>query len=435
MEGGSFAARRQAAGGNLPQFQLPPPNSAVDVQVPSMPIFPPSPPYRALSRPPAYQAKQFTDKSLGVTGTDGLSPLASSVNSGSSQSSQAGGIAPYNPQGNWALHGNSSYTYSTTLHGPPSLMASNYSRSIYSPSSNNAYTARSSNSPATGESLAAPPYDNVSPPFPVPQLGGGPSQSHSSLLSHSSHHPQPLQNPILNSQAPASQASSQAVPATSDGYGRGPPTPGYYAPATSTPQPPSFPSFAPHTPGSQPSPTTSGHGSRGIPALASHQSSHMPAPHAYGSRPYGYSSMSSSMGNVLSNMANPGGQMTIVGGLGHMPPGYSPHHLGHHMAPYGPPQAQNDRPFKCDVCPQSFNRNHDLKRHKRIHLAVKPFPCTDCDKSFSRKDALKVSRPRFWLVALSCSPPFSATSWSRGAVLARDLRTTETRPGPTTTMR
>ncbi|KAI5286141.1 hypothetical protein KEM54_000031 [Ascosphaera aggregata] len=48
-----------------------------------------------------------------------------------------------------------------------------------------------------------------------------------------------------------------------------------------------------------------------------------------------------------------------------------------------------DRPFKCDLCPQSFNRNHDLKRHKRIHLAVKPFPCKYCDKGFSRKDALK----------------------------------------------
>lgn len=54
-----------------------------------------------------------------------------------------------------------------------------------------------------------------------------------------------------------------------------------------------------------------------------------------------------------------------------------------------PPLAHTDRPFKCDQCPQSFNRNHDLKRHKRIHLAVKPFPCNWCDKSFSRKDALK----------------------------------------------
>ena len=60
----------------------------------------------------------------------------------------------------------------------------------------------------------------------------------------------------------------------------------------------------------------------------------------------------------------------------------------------GAPQlAHNDRPFKCDQCPQSFNRNHDLKRHKRIHLAVKPFPCGWCDKSFSRKDALKVGTP------------------------------------------
>lgn len=80
-----------------------------------------------------------------------------------------------------------------------------------------------------------------------------------------------------------------------------------------------------------------------------------------------------------------------------MPPGMMPFNSGHaaHMhAMYGhhpqQPSPQNDRPFRCDQCPQSFNRNHDLKRHKRIHLAVKPFPCGHCDKSFSRKDALKV---------------------------------------------
>ncbi|CAI4211140.1 unnamed protein product [Parascedosporium putredinis] len=55
-------------------------------------------------------------------------------------------------------------------------------------------------------------------------------------------------------------------------------------------------------------------------------------------------------------------------------------------------QTHQERPFRCDQCTQSFNRNHDLKRHKRIHLAVKPFPCTSCDKSFSRKDALKRHR-------------------------------------------
>lgn len=38
-----------------------------------------------------------------------------------------------------------------------------------------------------------------------------------------------------------------------------------------------------------------------------------------------------------------------------------------------PPDPKNDkpRPFKCTECSQGFNRNHDLKRHKRIHLSVK----------------------------------------------------------------
>ncbi|KAG0144998.1 hypothetical protein CROQUDRAFT_46512 [Cronartium quercuum f. sp. fusiforme G11] len=61
------------------------------------------------------------------------------------------------------------------------------------------------------------------------------------------------------------------------------------------------------------------------------------------------------------------------------------------MNHYPPPtQSQtSDRPFKCSTCPAGFNRNHDLKRHTRIHLAVKPFPCGWCSKTFSRKDALK----------------------------------------------
>lgn len=110
-------------------------------------------------------------------------------------------------------------------------------------------------------------------------------------------------------------------------------------------------------------------------------------------------------GPVRTNIHNPGGQMTVLpnmpsaGGIlpgfnsGHVarmyqgPASQSPHLPGSGSGLGGPTQ---DRPFKCDQCPQSFNRNHDLKRHKRIHLSVKPFPCTHCDKSFSRKDALKV---------------------------------------------
>ena len=66
------------------------------------------------------------------------------------------------------------------------------------------------------------------------------------------------------------------------------------------------------------------------------------------------------------------------------------HIYGHNMGHQYQQQQQDDRPFKCDQCAQGFNRNHDLKRHQRIHLAVKPYPCVRCEKSFSRKDALKV---------------------------------------------
>lgn len=95
-------------------------------------------------------------------------------------------------------------------------------------------------------------------------------------------------------------------------------------------------------------------------------------------------------GPIMSNMGNPGGQMSLVTGM-NVHPGYG--QMTHRLYGPGGQQQQQERPFSCDQCAQSFNRNHDLKRHKRIHLAVKPFPCSSCDKSFSRKDALKVSDP------------------------------------------
>lgn len=116
--------------------------------------------------------------------------------------------------------------------------------------------------------------------------------------------------------------------------------------------------------------------------------------------PYPSYSLPAMPGPVLTNMGNPNGQMGMVGSMQtqmlpiHINSGYAANpSLAYAQArAHSPQQAQNaERPFKCDECPQSFNRNHDLKRHKRIHLAVKPFPCNHCDKSFSRKDALKVS--------------------------------------------
>ncbi|KAI0944180.1 hypothetical protein AcW1_001944 [Taiwanofungus camphoratus] len=47
-----------------------------------------------------------------------------------------------------------------------------------------------------------------------------------------------------------------------------------------------------------------------------------------------------------------------------------------------------DRPFRCSLCPASFVRNHDLKRHARLH-DKKAWRCSGCGKVFSRRDAIK----------------------------------------------
>jgi len=46
-----------------------------------------------------------------------------------------------------------------------------------------------------------------------------------------------------------------------------------------------------------------------------------------------------------------------------------------------------DRPFRCARCPAAFARNHDLKRHERLH-EDRAWQCTGCAKAFSRRDAL-----------------------------------------------
>ncbi|KAJ3158167.1 hypothetical protein HDU86_003120 [Geranomyces michiganensis] len=47
------------------------------------------------------------------------------------------------------------------------------------------------------------------------------------------------------------------------------------------------------------------------------------------------------------------------------------------------------KPYHCTMCPQTFSRSHDLKRHYYIHTQEKPYRCKRCLKGFSRRDALK----------------------------------------------
>ncbi|KAJ5484717.1 hypothetical protein N7539_004705 [Penicillium diatomitis] len=121
-------------------------------------------------------------------------------------------------------------------------------------------------------------------------------------------------------------------------------------------------------------------------------------PVPYPRQPWPSYSLPAMSGPVMSNVHSPNSPLSMMGGMpSGVLPGFNSGHLAntqhlygaHSASHHGMPGPVADRPFKCDQCPQSFNRNHDLKRHKRIHLAVKPFPCAHCDKSFSRKDALK----------------------------------------------
>lgn len=75
----------------------------------------------------------------------------------------------------------------------------------------------------------------------------------------------------------------------------------------------------------------------------------------------------------------------------------SSHAYGAHDPPHGQMVVQDvqypaspQRPFACDMCALSFNRQHDLKRHRETHSGEKPFLCNGgCGKTFTRKDALK----------------------------------------------
>ena len=112
--------------------------------------------------------------------------------------------------------------------------------------------------------------------------------------------------------------------------------------------------------------------------------------HGYYQRAYPFYPLPDITGPIMSNVHSPGNQMQTAREMNM--PDYRQQNMGQllHLDHPGQQQQQNGRPFKCDQCPQSFNRRLDLSRHKRIHMAVKPFPCGHCEKSFSRKNALEV---------------------------------------------
>lgn len=418
----SFTARRSAAS-HLPQFELPPPQPLSTKYIPY-----PSINTSNQAAPTALSVGNLLTPPSNIPG-DSLSPISAGVHS---NSPAAHGLPPftptgissgyYQPTGTTPLGMATGTTPQPWPQGPNPLFPL---RGAFSPSSLGSLMRNNTGSPSASDSLPPPPYDlNQLPPFSasnpasismaapttLPAISAQQHQQYQQQQQQQQQHQQHQQSQQQQQQqhqamaqfmgvpTPVSTTGSQPSPTSAtDQYSQRPPqTPNYYngSQPSSTPQQTHFPAFH--------NPTTAQHSPMSATAMSptnaqppSYQNGAQQQAQQY-MRPYPGFSLP-----VMSNMHSPNGQMSVVGG---MPPGipggmpqyaFNSGHAAQMQQMYGNAQQQphTERPFKCDQCPQSFNRNHDLKRHKRIHLAVKPFPCGHCDKSFSRKDALKVGPP------------------------------------------
>lgn len=259
-------------------------------------------------------------------------------------------------------------------------------------------------SPSYGQSTIYPSPLSPSPALSATSTQQQPQHNHQSSQAQQSQHTaqqqqapshQPLTQNYSNS---ASGPGASTHPTTSlDPYGQ------KYPYGASQQSAASATTYTPYQTGSSILPITSSASSTRVPGMSVTYPLDTQQPLPQFSRPYPSYSLPAMNGPIMSNLHSPNNQMALIGSMQpNLLPGFNsghaaslhlysghPHPHSHHLHGLAPPP-QNDRPFRCDLCPQSFNRNHDLKRHKRIHLAVKPFPCHHCDKSFSRKDALKV---------------------------------------------
>lgn len=393
----SLTSRRQAAS-NLPsQFELPPPSALSFAAGVSHQKYP-----SLSSSLNAIQSTASTSVSNGNLLTPPSGSTSDSHNAGSSMpngnmhNGHGGPILPYTP----TFYGTPGGSFHTGFTPQPQWGNPLYPpRSMFSPSLGSLVRNNTNSTTAAESQQQSSHYDmggNL-PPFQPMTISPPPSVTPTSQ-SQAQQQQQALTNSILNN-ANHMRGPSQSSPMNSnDNLGKiSPPTLSQGNSYSSSTQQQSAYAYSGPSPVQQSPPTATSSASRVSPPLSQNQVQSQHMQQHFQHPPYPSYTMPAMQGPIMSNVHQPNGPMVRQGNLqgGNLPPSFNSGYMANasmypNQRPHSPPQGPAERPFKCDQCPQSFNRNHDLKRHKRIHLAVKPFPCGHCDKSFSRKDALKV---------------------------------------------
>lgn len=365
---------RRPGAPTLPSFELPPPNfhlnSGASKSPPAPGVNPPTSVNYLLTppatNPPGDSTSPLPPASTTVATSSDLAPsYVPAYWQGQNPYGSSGGV----PRQPWPPAINTSYPPPRVGYSPLNLGRSHATTSPVSEGMSQPYDINQ-----------LPPYQQP-PPVPSPGIpsSGVPQQRVST-------------HPMLGPQ----NASPHPL-ASNDPYGpKSQQTPIYGSsqqmPSPHQPYPPPPPHYPQSGLGIQPS----GRGSSGPNPPVPGNSPHLNYPR----QPYPSYSIPAMNGPVMTNVHSPNNQMSMMGGMQPaMVPGFHSGHVasiqqmhgGHPPPPgHGIPGAHNDRPFKCEKCLAGFNRNHDLKRHKKIHDAIKPFNCKNCGKAFSRKDALKV---------------------------------------------
>jgi len=386
---------RRPAAPSLPSFELPPPShlqlANANQKYPPQSSIPPPPPQNA-------SVGNLLTPTSNHSG-DGPGSLQSASASGAASAAQD---IPSYSSSYW--QNQNSYGYGSGS-APPQPWNQGVNalfppRSGFSPSLGP--LVRNTTSPTATEGMSQPYDMNQLPPFQQPLPVSSPNvptptgqQQQQQTMAHTMMSPQGAQPSTappppqqFSTGDPYSSSKSSSTPLYPGPQQTTTPNQGGYAPPYGGPSPVPQGGLALQPPASR------------LPPGTTPTPSAQPPPFGYNRPPWPSYSLPAMSGPVMTNVHSPNSQMSLMGS---MQPGILPgfnsghvasmqHMYGGHPAPaHGQPGPPNDRPFKCDQCPQSFNRNHDLKRHKRIHLSVKPYPCSHCEKSFSRKDALKVN--------------------------------------------